>query len=487
MSIERRPILFFVVFTLALYLLGNGMIPATDPVETNYTQTAKEMLASGDFISPRIFGNFWYDKPVFFYWELIGAFSLFGISDFSARLFPSMFGTVGVLMTYWFAKRIYDKKTAGYAALMLATSFGYWLVSKTIITDMTLFVFFNAVLVFFYIAYTSENKNWYYLCYLFAGLAVLTKGPIGILLPGLVVTIFICVRRDFKEILRMKPLGFVIFAVVVAVWYYPMIVLHGDDFIKNFLGVHNVLRATQSEHPLWNVWWYYSVLFFLIFMPWSFMTLPKTLAKYVKAYRENHELPKFDQTQLFLLIWAITVTLFYQNMATKYTTYTLPTLLPISILGARYMINHDRLFKRTAAVWTICLVALTFLVAIPITRNQGYSQWEAAAYLKGICKPDDLIVEVGDYKVSLTYYSDIKVYRLEPKELMKDYLPDGKSWKAKNFMPFMAMEDLPKDKQVYLLVQEKRRHMFEKYMNQNEWELVRTFPRFELFVRKPQS
>ena len=217
------------------------------------------------------------------------------------------------------------------------------------------------------------------------------------------------------------------------------------------------------------------------------MTLPKTLAKYVKAYRENHELPKFDQTQLFLLIWAITVTLFYQNMATKYTTYTLPTLLPISILGARYMINHDRLFKRTAAVWTICLVVLTFLVAIPVTRNQGYSQWEAGAYLKEICNDDDLIVEIGDYKVSLTYYSDLKVYRLETRADVQKERPDGKSWKAKNFMPFYAIEDLPRDKKVYLLVQSKRRKAFEANMKVDEWELVRTFPRFELFVRKPQS
>lgn len=486
MKNERKTVIFFVIFTLALYLLGNGQIPVTDPVETNYTQTAKEMLMSGDFISPRIFGNFWYDKPVFFYWELIGAFSIFGISDFAARFFPAVFGMIGVIMTYWFAKRIYDKKTAGYAAVLLATSFGYWLVSKTIITDMTLFTFFNAVLVFFYIAYTSENKNWYYLCYVFAGLAVLTKGPIGILLPGFIVTVFICVRRDFKEVLKMKPLGFILFFAVVATWYYPMYVLHGSDFIDTFLGVHNVLRATQSEHPMWNVWWYYSVLFFLIFMPWSFMIVPPTIVKYVKAFRTEHKLPEFDQTKLFLLIWAIAITGFYQCMATKYSTYSLPSLLPIAILAARYMVDHDLLMKRAAVVWTICLVALTFFVAIPVCRNMGYSQWEMAAYLKTATTSEDLIAEIGDYKVSIPYYSNLTLYRLESVQTMADNKPDGKSWNAKNVMPFYAAEELPRDRNVYLLVQDKRIALFKSWLNTSEWEPIQRFPNFTVYIRRAQ-
>ena len=108
-------------------------------------------------------------------------------------------------MTYGFARKIYDAKTGLISALILGTSFEYWLISKTVITDLTLFVFFNAVLVFFYLAYRSQNKNYYYLCYLFSGLAVLTKGPIGLLLPGFIVTVFICLRRDFGEVKRMAP------------------------------------------------------------------------------------------------------------------------------------------------------------------------------------------------------------------------------------------------------------------------------------------
>ena len=120
----------------------------TDQVESNYALTAKEMLASGDYFSPRIYGNYWYDKPAFFYWELMAAFSLFGTSDFAARFFPGLFASLGVLLTYGFGRQIYNARTGFFAAAILATSFAYWLVGRSVITDATLFVFLNGALVF---------------------------------------------------------------------------------------------------------------------------------------------------------------------------------------------------------------------------------------------------------------------------------------------------------------------------------------------------
>lgn len=84
---RRRDVFSLAVAGLLLYMLGNWALPITDPVESNYTETAKEMIAAGDYVSPRIFGNYWYDKPILFYLELIGAFQLFGMTDFAARFF----------------------------------------------------------------------------------------------------------------------------------------------------------------------------------------------------------------------------------------------------------------------------------------------------------------------------------------------------------------------------------------------------------------
>ena len=482
MTTTQRHLLLIFVLGAVLFFLGNSSIMITDPVESNYTLTAKEMLFSGDFISPRIYGNYWYDKPVFFYWELIAAFSAFGINEFAARFFPAVFGIIGLFMTYWFARRIYDAKTGVLASLILGTSFEYWLISKTVITDLTLFVFFNAVLVFFYIAYTGRNKNWYYLCYVASALAVLTKGPIGILLPGFIVTVFICLRRDFAEVKRMKPLGFVLFALVAGSWYYPMYQLHGQAFIDMFLGVHNVLRATVSEHAQWDVWYYYTMIFFVGFFPWCF-SLPMVLHKYWK----KRQWPVLDQTTLFLLVWALAVNGFYQCMATKYTTYTLPGLLPIAILTARFLYTREQLIKRLVIGSTIFYVALTFFVAIPVCRDGGYSAWDTAALLRAEVQPGDLVVGYGDYRTSIVYYSGQLMYNLAPGQNIENEKPKAMSWKSKNVMPYYPIEELPTDRDVYLVLNERRYNSFPKDFNASEWTQLGEFPNNRVYVRRAKK
>ena len=109
---NQKEIRFSVLALVILLLAGNAWLAITDPVESNYALTAREMLEAGDYISPRIYGNYWYDKPIFFYWELILAFKLFGINEFAARFFPAVFAFLNVGLVCWFAKKLYGAKTA---------------------------------------------------------------------------------------------------------------------------------------------------------------------------------------------------------------------------------------------------------------------------------------------------------------------------------------------------------------------------------------
>ena len=158
---ERKDLLYLGAFALLLFLFGSWLMPVTDPVESNYVETAKEMIAAGDYLSPRIFGNYWYDKPILFYWELIAAFQLFGMSDFAARFFPALFAVAGVLMTYGFGTKLYGRRAGIFSAVILALSVEYWYLAHAIITDMTLWVMVSLTLMSFYQGYETGKGRYY--------------------------------------------------------------------------------------------------------------------------------------------------------------------------------------------------------------------------------------------------------------------------------------------------------------------------------------
>lgn len=333
-KMKNHPYLFLaVVFTL-LFLAGNELAAVTDTAESNYALTAKEMVLSGDWMSPRIYGHYWYDKPIFFYWELALSFADFGFNEFAARLPSAVFGVASVLYTFWFSSKVYDRKTGWTAALILGTSLEFWLLSKAVVTDAALFFFMSVSIASFYLGY-REDRKYYFLCYAAAALAVLTKGPIGLALPGLSAILFLLWRRDLREMLHVRLIsGMVLFLLLCAPWYIYMTVYHGTDFLLNFFGVHNYLRATVAEHQSTAHWWFYIAMYFAGFFPWSFFMLPALFRKW-----KEHGLSfaRADTATQFLLVWGVTVLLVFQLIATKYTTYTFPSLFAFAILTAKLL------------------------------------------------------------------------------------------------------------------------------------------------------
>jgi 4-amino-4-deoxy-L-arabinose transferase-like glycosyltransferase len=342
MKINRPLLLFLIAFLF--FILGGHLIPITDSVESNYALTAKEMVLSSDWISPRIYGKAWFDKPVLIYWLLAAAIKLLGYSELALRSVPALAGAAGVTLVYWFAKKLGGERTALLAAIMLGTSLQYFAIAKLIITDMVLFDLNAAALAFFYLGYTARDetkpKRWYLPMYACLGLAVLTKGPVGILLPGLIILLFLAWQKGWSELKRMHiGTGLLLFAAIALPWYLIMIGKHGPLFIQNFLGVHNYLRATVSEHPKDNVFYYYGVVFLVSALPWTGVMIGGVVDA-LKKIRQN------DNLAQFLISWVAVFLIFYSCIATKYLTYTFPILFPITILTALYIEN--RLAERSS-------------------------------------------------------------------------------------------------------------------------------------------
>lgn len=448
--LRKHPYLTLLMFSLFLYLIGNELLPVTDTAESNYAVTAKEMVLSGDWISPQIYGHYWYDKPIFYYWELALSYTLFGFNEMASRLPSALLGSASVLFTYWFARRVYSEKIGWLSAIILGTSVECWLLSKAIITDTTLFLFMSMAIAFFYMGYT-ENRKYYYLCYTAAAFAVLTKGPIGLLLPGLAALLFLAYNKDLAEMKRVHLFsGLLLFTAIAGAWYGLMCCLHGSDFLLNFLGVHNFLRATVSEHPTKNKWYFYLIIYFIGFAPWSFI-IPYSLFK--KWKRKELDLRNSSNATQLLFIYFAVVNIFFELIATKYTTYTFPGLFSLAILTALLYRDLTWRFERIGCAAITIYTLLTLFVAptIMLTRSGK----EAGQALAQIDTTGKTIAFLHDYRTSTVFYSGKTIYRAEPANKIDGMKPGALSWNAKNVMPFIAEEDLVQKDNVILIAQDK--------------------------------
>lgn len=476
------------LLALLLFFSANGQLLITDPVESNYALTAGEMLASGDWLSPRIYGNYWYDKPWLFYGELLAAFRFFGETPFAARFFPAVFGTIGVLQTYWFAQELYNRRTGFLSGLIMATTVEYFYLAKAVVTDMTLFVFMDGALMLFYVARTRQRPRLYYGAYFLAGLAILTKGPIGLVLPGLIILAYLLGNRDSHTLFHMKLCrGLLLSLSIAALWYGPMVQLHGSAFLEGFIGVHNILRATVSEHPRNNTWWYYFLIFLIGCFPWS-LSLPWLWKKYKKTLLDRLRRHTFwrslDDRQRFLFLWAFVTWLFFECMATKYPTYTFPYLPPLSIglACSLHTLEAEYWAKRLAAGLALVFLVLAHTLAVPLCRQA--SAWDVAQLVKVYRLPSvPVYVYGGRYPVSFTWYSGIPAPRLVTRERLAEMRPEGISWNAKNMMPFQAIEDLPQEGHMLVLVDGSSQKEFLRTLP-GHWHKVGEGGRWSLWARK---
>lgn len=304
--------------------------PLLDPDEPVYAETPKEMILYNDFLSPKIYGEYWYDKPPMYYWLVALTYQVFGVNDFSARFPSALLAFLTVIAIYYYGKKLFNHKVALYSALVLTTSIEFFYLGKAAVTDITL----NFCLMVSLFAFLSKQ---YYVFYAFAGLAVLTKGPIGLFFPGVILFFYLLCLKRFNILSEMKILsGTTLFCIVALPWYIYMYSLHGTVFIESFLGFHNITRFTSPEHPSGLLWYYYLPVLLIGFFPWITLLFQSVYRSFSDSYG------KFDYL-LFLNIWAVIVFAFFSISKTKLVSYILPMFPPLAMLVGCYI---DKLTSR---------------------------------------------------------------------------------------------------------------------------------------------
>jgi 4-amino-4-deoxy-L-arabinose transferase-like glycosyltransferase len=249
-----------------------GARPLANPDEGRYMNIPREMLATGDWVTPRLNGVKYFEKPVFFYWMEAVSQSLFGTTEFAGRLVPFLLGLLGIIGVYLAGFKLYDRRTGLYSALILLTSTLYFVFSNMILLDLAVSVFLSLGLFMFYAGFNTQpsykRRLLFYGTSAFLALAVLTKGLMALAIPGLIIPIWLSITKRWRDLLPIYlPTNLLIFFLLAGPWHI-LVGLKNPEFWWFYFVHEHFLRFTTTIHGRYQPFWFFIPVFLLGFFPW---------------------------------------------------------------------------------------------------------------------------------------------------------------------------------------------------------------------------
>ena len=330
-------VLVLVCMGFILYLYGNNKLSLTHPDEVFYTQSAKEMVAHDSWLTPMIFDEAQFEKPIMFYFMMASLIKVFGLTPAVARFWPGFFGILGLGVTYWIAWMMFKKKRIAFlSGLILGTSFIYLALSRAVLTDVVFSIWVTIALGFFYFAYRYEDKRTFgtIMFFVVTALAVLTKGLLGITFiftPALLLLVYNKDLRLLKN--RSVWFGFLLFLAIAMPWHILMYRDHGSWFIEEYFNNVHIRRLFVTEHQKINKWFFYPALMIVGVIPWVFVSIPAWIAAIKKVVKKDVYAGNF----FFLLAWTFSVFIYVQPAQCKLASYIFPMFPAIAIMIAAYL------------------------------------------------------------------------------------------------------------------------------------------------------
>jgi 4-amino-4-deoxy-L-arabinose transferase-like glycosyltransferase len=315
---------------ITLYALGvRTLVP---PDEGRYAEIGREMFASGDWITTRLNGIKYFEKPPLQAWMNALTFSLFGLGEWQARLWTGVCGIVGVVMTAWAGRAVFSPRVGLYAGLVLASSL-FWLAAGQINSvDMSLSGMMTVCLAGVLIAQrdaatAAQRRAWMLVAWAAMALAVLAKGLVGVVLPGAVLVLYSAVARDWRIWARLHMgKGLLLFVAVAAPWF--ILVAQRNPEQPHFFFIHEHFdRFLSPGHKREGAWYYFIVLLLPGLLPWLGL-LPHSLAAGAKR------VPGRFQPRLLLLIWFAFILVFFSMSSSKLPGYIVPLFPALALLTA---------------------------------------------------------------------------------------------------------------------------------------------------------
>jgi 4-amino-4-deoxy-L-arabinose transferase-like glycosyltransferase len=337
------------------YFSHLGAIGFVGPDEPRYAWIARDMAETGDWVTPRLYGKPWFEKPPLYYWGAAICFKLLGVSEAAARLPSAISALLATLAMAWLAWQIYGGETARWLLLLLPTTVGMIGFSHAAATDMpfsamlTIAMVCAAVVVGLVPDESSRDgtqraaplqgerdvlqQRWVALILFgfFLGLAVLAKGPVGIILCGGAVFLWALFTKRWRDALRLlHPAAIAAFCLTALPWYI-LCTRRNPDFFRIFIIEHNFKRYLTPEFQHIQPFWFYVPILCIALLPWTLGSL--ILAKdAVRTWREGDWR---NSPVLFLVWWILAPIIFFSISKSKLPGYVLPVIPPLALLVAR--------------------------------------------------------------------------------------------------------------------------------------------------------
>ena len=375
----RRDLLTLTIVFGVLYFFALGRTPLANPDEGRYAEIPREMVASGDWVTPRLDGVAYFEKPPLLYWTVAACLEVFGPGEGVVRAVPALFGLGGVLLTYAAARRLYGRDAGIWAAVVLGTSALYFAHTHILLIDLVVSVLMGATLFCFILAMAEppgDRRRWlFYGLYASAALATLAKGPIGFLLTGAVMFLWLLI---FNQWMRLRPLylpsGILLFLALAAPWH--ILVAARNPSWAHFYFIHeNWERFTTTEHNRTGPWWMYLAVILLGLFPWTGYLWSAARATWADGWARRRE----HADAWFLITWAAFILLFFTKSQSKLISYILPVFPPLAVLIGAQLANAGPGAWRAGLATFRCLCGLLAVAALVAVLRPGLIRDPAAA------------------------------------------------------------------------------------------------------------
>jgi len=343
------------------YFSHLGAIGFVGPDEPRYAWIARDMAETGDWVTPRLYGKPWFEKPPLFYWGAALCFKLFGVSEAAARLPSAISALLATLAMAWLALRLYGAETARWLLLLLPTTVGMIGFSHAAATDMPFSGMLTIAMVCAAVVLgLTRNENtpilprtpWLALILFgfFLGLAVLAKGPAAVILFGGAILFWALFTKRWRDAFRLlHPAAIAAFCLTALPWYV-LCARRNPDFFRIFMIEHNFKRYLTPEFQHIQPFWFYLPVLLVMLLPWTAVMLWAA----IEGGSRIAESKRISPGTLFLLSWSGFVVLFFGLSQSKLPGYILPSIAAICLI-----VTHACVSMASAHLKSFRLVVIT--------------------------------------------------------------------------------------------------------------------------------